>query len=641
MDKIILTVAKFLAASLAVAVVFSCNKEPESNNVPDTPGEIRIDSESGDNNVTTCEEFSLKIQKVLKAKTYQWTFDESIKDKLEITDNASNVVKIIAKEALEIPAGAISVAAVNDDEISERSSTKDPIHVTVPEAGEFALTTGTKDVYVAINEEFTLAIEPTISATTFEWTIAEGIKEKITVSGENTSTLTIKASESMDIPAGSFSVVVSNEYGSTKPGIYDKTIYVAPALSIPESITISPEKTVYNNESFTLTASDVENAVEYIWEMDETIKDLLTMTVNGNGKSAVFKATTECIIPAESISVKAKGVVSMSEPAYYGKKILCKVPYAYKTKVYGSKTWIVENCRESGDDLRLGKTIDDFEVTSDQYAKLDILKPHIGRYYTWYEMMTGISGCTEAQRAEFIAAKNGKDDMGNAFTFDGKDGEYNVQLRGCCPEGWHVANCNDWWDLFATIEKEYADTLAAGNSKGKEGFSFTKGGFQKPDGTCIVALLTKATFYSGTAMSITNVGNLGAYLRGGTETEGLWTVGTDQSKYDWPGGGGWTGSGVTISGPQAHSVYYTPKKNGPVEFDWYPCSYMKYDGNFISSNLGVQGIYWFGFTDGANNRVAKAFRLKCDGHQFTQVVTGDAGFNAKSGRVNVRCVKNY
>lgn len=154
----------------------------------------------------------------------------------------------------------------------------------------------------------------------------------------------------------------------------------------------------------------------------------------------------------------------------------------YDIKQYGSKVWFVEACKEEGADGLLGRTVDFTKLTEDQlpnvtfekcgmknkqiemgrdeaflsqkvwtheYGKhaLEFLQNEGVRYYTWFEAMTGKAGTGQDDVDEVLEAAG--------VTFDGSESEFSAQLQGCCPEGYHVSNLNDWWDLLHAIKTEY------------------------------------------------------------------------------------------------------------------------------------------------------------------------------------------
>ena len=171
-----------------------------------------------------------------------------------------------------------------------------------------------------------------------------------------------------------------------------------------------------------------------------------------------------------------------------GSETTCPEVRIYKIKQYGDKIWFVEACKESGPDGTLGRTIDFTKLTEAQlpdvtfekcgmktkqedmgrdaqflakkvwtsdfgtYA-LEYLQEEGVRYYTWFEAMTGKPDASGEDIDKLLSS--GIDAAGHPFAFDSGESEFNAQIQGCCPDGYHVSNLNDWWDLLHSIKNEY------------------------------------------------------------------------------------------------------------------------------------------------------------------------------------------
>lgn len=175
------------------------------------------------------------------------------------------------------------------------------------------------------------------------------------------------------------------------------------------------------------------------------------------------------VIPAQSVSVVAKNELGASKVREYFAAITCRSPSSAGLYDQEVRQTLVDD-RELPRSGRgratwaLRPDLTAFSVAGLEASHLQRLNDAKGRYYTWYEAMTGISGCT-AEQCPYVQNYEGVDDVGNAFKLDGtEEGEFGVQIRGCCPEGWHVANANDWWDMLMAIKSEYAipDEFRAG-----------------------------------------------------------------------------------------------------------------------------------------------------------------------------------
>lgn len=302
-------------------------------------------------------------------------------------------------------------------------------------------------------------------------------------------------------------------------------------------------------------------------------------------------------------------------------------PIQYATKKYGEKTWMTTNCREAGEDGKLGQSWDltkfaskvAWDGTPTDKQKRDALieiNDNAGRYYTWFEAMTGISACTKAQYEAKIESYNGIDDAGNAFKLDGTEkGEYNVQLRGCCPEGWHVANCNDWWDLFHAIKSEYnvGEDIYDGD------FSF-KGGCHASMGP-----VTKDEFYLN-GSTVKNMGNAGAWLRGGNGRV--------------MDGGVWCQANKTLKDKDATGpIPQFVSGADEVGFGWYPAGRVEKDAvTFNTKAIGKYGFLWFVCQQDGDYARSLCISSKSMNLNTMNTKRVEA---LKLAHLNVRCVKNY
>jgi uncharacterized protein (TIGR02145 family) len=259
-----------------------------------------------------------------------------------------------------------------------------------------------------------------------------------------------------------------------------------PITKVPATLTCN------GGEEFTFSVSKVQWAETYEWTIAEQEKSKISI-IDGQGTNVITVRVVndDVVIPAQSVSVVAKNELGASKVREYFAAITVSVPIelpGYTIKKYGKRWWMTENCHEAGEDGNLGVAPDltAFSVAGLEASHLQRLNDAKGRYYTWYEAMTGISGCT-AEQCPYVQNYEGVDDVGNAFKLDGtEEGEFGVQIRGCCPEGWHVANANDWWDMLMAIKSEYAipDDFAQG------GYTFSGGHDGKPENA-----ITKAGFY--------------------------------------------------------------------------------------------------------------------------------------------------
>lgn len=207
-----------------------------------------------------------------------------------------------------------------------------------------------------------------------------------------------------------------------------------------------------NDITFTVTTNDdtwnytLESGIDWLIEKEKTAT---TLTLNVSENSRATPRTANITFSLQNYPV-VSDVVTITQA---GKELV-----GYVTKQYGEKVWMIENLSDAGADGHLG------------YAYTDPVKAAMyGRLYTWNEAMTGISKATNAQNP-YTWNSSGVDDAGNPYVIDGTyANSYNMQIQGACPEGWHVPNMNDWYDLLVAIKQEYSipgNTLSeVGSSK--------------------------------------------------------------------------------------------------------------------------------------------------------------------------------
>lgn len=384
-----------------------------------------------------------------------------------------------------------------------------------------------------------------------------------------------------------------------------------PITKVPATLTCN------GGEEFTLSVTQVQWADSYEWTIAEREQSKLSI-IDGQGTNVITVRVVndDVVIPAQTVSVVAKNKLGTSKVREFFAAVTVEVPIqlpGYTIKKYGKRWWMTENCHEAGDDGRLGVAPDLTAMSvagleSQHLARLDAAK---GRFYTWYEAMTGIAGCTPDE-CPYVPGFEGTDDMGNAFRLDGtEEGEFGIQLRGCCPEGWHVANADDWWDLLMAVKGEYAvpDDFTLG------GYTFSGGHDKKPENA-----VTKAVFYKS-GCTVKNMGNVGAWLRGG----GARVV----------DGGIWIQSNLTLSDAGEALLQFVEGAES-IGFGWYPLGYQRADGSFNSSALGKWGYVWF--VGQTNESTARSLVISGTSMNLQTKTNSEA---AKNICLNVRCVKNY
>lgn len=384
-----------------------------------------------------------------------------------------------------------------------------------------------------------------------------------------------------------------------------------PISKVPATLTCN------GGEEFTFSVSKVQWAETYEWTIAEREQSKIAI-IEGQGTNVITVkvANDDVVIPAQSISVVAKNELGTSKAREFFAAITVSVPIelpGYRIKKYGKRWWMTEDCHEAGDDGNLGAAPDLTAMTvagldASHMARMDAAK---GRFYTWYEAMTGIPGCTSEQ-CPYVPGYEGTDDVGNPFRLDGtEEGEFGAQIRGCCPEGWHVANADDWWDMLMAIKSEYAipDDFVQG------GYTFSGGHDKNPANA-----VTKAIFYKS-GCTVKNMGNVGAWLRGGNGRVA--------------DGGVWIQSSLTLTDAGEPLLQFVEGAE-KIGFDWYPLGYQRADGSFNSSAIGKWGYMWF--VGQTNASTARSLVISGTSMNLQTKTNGDA---AKNIRLSVRCVKNY
>lgn len=384
-----------------------------------------------------------------------------------------------------------------------------------------------------------------------------------------------------------------------------------PITKVPATLTCN------GGEEFTLSVTKVQWAETYNWVIAEKERSKMEI-IDGQGTNVITVKVVndDVVIPAQSISVYASNELGDSKERLFYAAITVEVPVeldGYRIKKYGKRWWMVENCHEAGENGTLGCAPDltTFTVSGLDASHMQRLDAAKGRYYTWYEAMTGIPGCT-AEQCPYEIGYEGVDDAGNPFKLDGtQEGEFGVQIRGCCPEGWHVANANDWWDLLMAIKSEYSipDDFT------QAGYTFSGGHDKIAANAC-----TQATFYKS-GCTVKNMGNVGAWLRGGNGRVA--------------DGGIWIQANLTLTDAGEPLNQFADGAES-IGFGWYPLGYVKTDGSFNTGALGKWGFIWF-----IGQTSSTIARNLCISGTSLNLQTKNNGDATKTYSANVRCVKNY
>lgn len=357
--------------------------------------------------------------------------------------------------------------------------------------------------------------------------------------------------------------------------------------------------TVESGQEFELFIPDAEEGVSYIW----TIPDMLgILDGQGTNKITVMPTIDAGVIPIKSIGVVAKRGNTASYTRWLYKDITVLAPPPklenYRTKRYGTKTWMIENLNDAGTTGNLGRPYNNDPAKATIY----------GRLYSWHEAMTGIPNATAAQNP-YSWGSSGTDDAGNPYKMDGTHANaYNIQVRGACPKGWHVPNMNDWYDLVVAVKQEYGipgNTLAdiAGSK----------------DGYIIGAPRETGVLNS---MALTTWGVVSPYFKGSSPTSvgGLW-AGTTTFSY---------GGNATFPGGD-YPLY--KDLSSEIGFNILPSGRRLASGVF--NDEGLYSYHWVAYRGTANSNNPMRVTVGSANANFSN------GFHDPSDSFCLRCVANY
>lgn len=378
---------------------------------------------------------------------------------------------------------------------------------------------------------------------------------------------------------------------------YGPSIAVSPKLEEP----LAAEG---GDITFTVTTNDdawsytIESGVDWITEKKKTATTLTLTLAETTGTYPIPPRTANITFSLDDYSTTLEVVALIQE----GKELTLE---GYQVKRYGTKMWMIENLHETGADNNLG------------YAFSDPAKTALyGRLYTWNEAMTGISKATNAQNP-YTWGSSGTDDAGNPYIMDGTAANsFNIQIQGACPDGWHVPNMNDWYDLVAAIKQEYN---IPGNTLSD--IANTKEGY---------IIRTARTTGLLPAPALTTWGFVGAYLRGSSpkSDDGLWNNGDRED--------GWAfyyGGNVSLGFAAGNYPLYKTL-SAEIGFNILPGGRRTSAGTF--EHEGQYSYHW------------TAFRLASDGSKNPLRMTiGSNNANFSNAAANpmdamcLRCVANY
>ncbi len=476
----------------------------------------------------------------------------------------------------------------------------------VPPQPDFITTSLGDNLIVSMGVSFDLVVPVEGQVDYYIWTLPAILE---VVSGGSEPKITVYAKEEGTISAGEISVKAYNSAGSSYVRTFYKAISVtAPVREAYVKTSLSGSLTVEKNQQFFFYVADDETISSYAWSVPSGSG---LEIVDGQGSTRIqVKVTGESVnIPADAVSLKTTNKNGFEETHHY-ERMLCVLPLkyggaTYKTMRYGGKTWMVENLRYAGEDGLIGLI----------YNNDQTLEVRHGRLYTWHETMTGKAGATVDDNP-YAYDSSGTDDVGSSYILNNTISSHNVQFRGICPEGWHVPNAYDRYDLPLGIAQDFG---LLKNSLKEVGDAMA-GIYMPPN--------RETTDGPTTAFNLTTHGAVGGYLRGSGPkidgTDGLWNI------TGIPDNGTTFYYGGNANFPAAYYPLYYPDDIAEIQFDLIP------SGQYINaafSEFGRYSYHWVAAinSDKRNLRMTVGY----NSNNFSR------GWENSMNAYSVRCVANY
>ncbi len=474
---------------------------------------------------------------------------------------------------------------------------------TVPSQPDFIVVGLTDPYTIEIGEAFQISIPEDGSVETYEWTLPEILS---IMDGAGTARLTLVAMGEGTIPAGTISVAAVNSAGKS----YSRTLW--------KDITITPIPPVLNYVKTSIEGSQVIEAdtefliyvpedvtgkiASYTWTVPDEYFDI----IDGQGtENLTVKAKVRSSnIPANTVSVVILTKTGL-ETTYHLEKGIFVLPLeGYSVKRYGTKVWMTENLNYGGEDGSLGKIAADDEGGAT-----------FGRFYTWSEAMMG-----SGEENKYLYESSGVDDAGNEYKLnDGKE-SWNVQVQGICPEGWHIPNAYDYYDLASGIADDYVLRRVSIVTCAEE----VAGIFMKD-------VRETDPLYD---MNMVEYGFVSSYLRGSRpESEGgLWKNHSNLKQE------GTMFNLANKSGvfPAGEYPLYFPEDNAAIGFNLLPGGRFYVNGNtqkLVYDQKGQYAYLWLAAVNSSNRH----YRFNIN-YNNCNLSTYDEDDNRW---LNVRCVANY
>lgn len=461
---------------------------------------------------------------------------------------------------------------------------------SVPEYPSFIEISLSQPYKVEAGTSFDISVTPSEDAISYEWRLPSLLK---IIEGDGTSHIIVKCKDEGEIPAGSIGVVAVNGNGKSIERKFWFDILVTPRV-VAIKTNIPGSQTLYPGETLVLTAPELEGVTGYSWNSPEGF----TAVSGQNSPVATFTAGEVCkTFPRGHFKVTITD--SDGDTEYSFNKYIHIIDIA-KAKRYGKKAWMRKNLNNPGENGDLGKVMSD-DPTGEKY----------GRFYSWAEAMTGVAGASDP----FTEGDTVTDDEGDTFVIGYSTAkDFGIQIQGACPEGWHIPNAYDFYDLPDGVADDYNVRRNSIND-----CASSRSGIYMPSNR-----ETKPM----TAMNMVSNGFASSYLRGGKPASegGLWirnesTI-TEDGLYFYT-----SGTGVFPAGDK-YPLYLD--RDETVGFSLQPYGRLESNGT-TNSNFGRYSFHWTATVDkGAHYRFTVGFN------------TANLSTYADSGVYeNVRCVANY
>ncbi len=475
--------------------------------------------------------------------------------------------------------------------------------MAVPAQPDFIVVGLTDPYTIELGEAFEISIPEDASAETYEWALPEILS---VLDGTNTARLTLVGMGEGTIPAGTISVTAVNAAGKSYARTLWKDITITPVPPVLNYVKTSIEgsQVVEADTEFSIyVPEDVADKIKsYTWSVPE---DYFTIVAGQGSENISVKAKVSSTnIPANQISVTILSKTGL-ETIYYLEKSIFVLPLeGYSTKRYGNKVWMTENLNYGGEDGSLGLT-----ATDDEEGEL------FGRFYTWSEAMMG-----KAEENKYVYDSSGTDDAGNEYKLNAGKESWNIQVQGICPEGWHIPNAYDYYDLASGIADDYVLRRVSIVTCAEE----VAGIFMKD-------VRETNPLYN---MNLVEYGFVSSYLRGSRpEAEGGL----------WLNDGNLTQEGTMFKLANKSGVFpageyplYFPEDNAEIGFNLLPGGRFYVNGNtqkLVYDQKGQYAYLWLAAVDISNRHCR--FNINYNNCDLSTYYEDDNRW------LNVRCVANY